>query len=217
MNYADKLVALLEADGAAVDTAPGRPTALEHFSTDLAARVLETYGALGGRGDRPTLRPGAWDIGVDGVMVELDEHLHFNRYRAATLRSDLYKELPRFPLATFRSLCEEHESACLRAGSYGGKWSNTSCERMFGPAGAKGNLSGPGAPRWRQRALYDHMKDLMPLHDGTQVARLAIWEEVPGTNATLHDILSAKVLDPARAASVRALVSARAEAGRTLL
>lgn len=212
MKLADKLAALLEADGACINAAPGRPAALDHFSSELAVRVLDAYSALGGRGDRPTLRPGAWDLEVDGVMVELDEHLHFNRYRSTTLQSNIYEELAHLPLETLKPLCEKHEDACLRAGAYGGKWSNPSCERMFGPAGTRGNLSGPGAPRWRQRALYDHMKDLMPLHDGTRIARLAIWETVPGTKATLLDVLTAKTEDPASVAGIRALVSARAEA-----
>lgn len=121
-----------------------------------------------------------WDIVFDGIAVELDEQLHFNRYRALTLGSGVYRRLPNFPAAGYATLCRQREAACLRAGSYGGKWSNPSCERQFGPAGPLGDLQGAGAPRWKQRAFYDFLKDLAPLALGLPVARLAIWEPLPG-------------------------------------
>jgi hypothetical protein len=36
------------------------------------------------------LRLSAWDLEFDGIAVELDEHLHFNRYRGLTLKSPRY-------------------------------------------------------------------------------------------------------------------------------
>ena len=41
------------------------------------------------------LRPGTWDLSfADGLVVELDEELHFNRYRLTTLQSVESMKLP---------------------------------------------------------------------------------------------------------------------------
>jgi hypothetical protein len=43
----------------------------------------------------PPLRPGAWDlVFADGLVVELDEELHFNRYRAQSLQNEWATDLP---------------------------------------------------------------------------------------------------------------------------
>lgn len=129
---------------------------------------------------------------LDGVAVEFDEHLHFNRYRRETLRSELYQLLPSFPTHTYLAFCEAHEDSCLQAGSYAGKWSNRSCEARFGPAGSHRDLSGDGAPRWKQRAFYDHLKDLSPLLVGTRMARVSIWDalaEADGVRTVAEAVL----------------------------
>jgi len=58
------------------------------------------------------------------------------------------------------------------------------CEAQFGSMGARGDLSGSGAPRWRQRAFYDYLKDLSPMVIATPMARIAIWDKITdGHNA----------------------------------
>jgi hypothetical protein len=126
----------------------------------------------------PEIHLRRWDVEFKGVAIELDEHLHFNRYRAQTLESKIYRFLPSFLLDRYRRYCLLHEEACLKAGGYGGKWSNKSCERQFGGAGEPRDLNGSGSPRWKQRAFYDFVKDLSPLLIGVKVARIAIWDEV---------------------------------------
>jgi hypothetical protein len=122
------------------------------------------------------LRP--WDMEFDGVAVELDECLHFNRYRDITLKSPSYARLPAFPLSLYRRYSLEHEAECAKAGGYGGKWSNTSSERQFGAASELRDLSGDGSPRWKQRAFYDFVKDLSPILVETIVVRVAIWDSI---------------------------------------
>jgi hypothetical protein len=63
----------------------------------------------------PTFRPDDWDLRVEGVLIELDEERHFNRYRGQTLRASAYERLEAFPLETFRAFCVQHESDCLAA------------------------------------------------------------------------------------------------------
>jgi hypothetical protein len=99
------------------------------------------YRALNGALESVRSKPGSWDLEFDGMAVELDEQLHFNRYRAITLKSEIYSCLPSFPLEAYRRYCSEYEEDCLRAGGYGGKWSNDSCVKQFGVAGSEGDLA----------------------------------------------------------------------------
>ena len=133
-----------------------------------------SWGAL----HAPEINLRRWEVEFEGVAVEFEEHLHFNRYRARTLESEIYRFLPSFPSDRYRRYCLLHEEACLKAGGYGGKWSNKSCERQFGGAGGPKDLNGSGSPRWKQRAFYDFVKDLSPLLIGVKVARIAILDEV---------------------------------------
>jgi hypothetical protein len=156
-----------------------------HLTGEYRAEAELIYARLGGNRNDFPLNLRKWDMTLHGVAVELDEQLHFNRYRLTTLDSPLYQQLPHFPLATYRGFCIDHEADCLKAGSYGGKWTNDSCEEQFGPAGTHGDLTGRGAPRWKQRAFYDFVKDLFPLATVTPVVRVAIWDEIEVTEAIL--------------------------------
>ena len=166
----------------------------------LHKSVYETYRVLGGIQDAPTIRPGNWDIEFDGVAVELDEQLHFNEYRALTLQSDLYTRLSAFPLGAYRKFCNEHQPDCIRAGSHGNRWTNSGSEAQFGPAGPLGQLAGCGAPRWKQRAFYDFVKDAAGLVSSVRVVRLSIWEPVVwgGNSGTIQDLIDHPGTDGAR-------------------
>ncbi len=147
-------------------------------SSQYRKLVFGVYRRLGGIKEEFPLELRHWDIEVDGLAVELDEELHFNRYRALTLQSPVYCNLQFFPLVEYRRYCREHESDCLKAGRYGGKWSNNSCELQFGKASNHGDLNGNGSPRWKQRAFYDLVKDLTPLLLRISVVRISIWDNL---------------------------------------
>jgi hypothetical protein len=157
----------------------------------IETEINRVYHQLGGQLDSFSLNLQKWDMEVDGVAVELDEHLHFNRYRGLTLESSLYQDLTFFLLDDYKSYCKDHESDCIRACSHVGKWSNSSCERQFGEAGPHKELTGPGAPRWKQRAFYDYVKDSLPLLGLGHLLRVSIWEEVhfKSENIPIHSIL----------------------------
>jgi len=157
--------------------APPAPR-LERLSPVGRLRVLTTYQSLGGSSTAPSLRPGAWDLAFDGdLVVELDEELHFNRYRAITLAAEWAAELPW--RETYGTLATTHERACLNAGQWGKRWTNPSCERLFGVADPPGNFGPVGAPRWKQRALYDAIKDIAVLDKrDIQLVRLATVDRV---------------------------------------
>lgn len=158
-----------------------QPPRLDVLSRELAADVLDLYRSLGGTSHRPLLRPGKWDLALEGaLLLELDEELHFNRYRQLTLERGWSRHLPwRLP---YVRLCEQYEAECLRAGSWGKRWTNPSCEAMFGLADPAGDLSTSyGAPRWKQRALYDALKDAYALEiTDHRVVRLSVYDEVSG-------------------------------------
>lgn len=129
------------------------------------------------------LRPGAWDLALaGGLVIELDEELHFNPYRARTLAEPWARNLPWRD--AYLLMCEQHEDHCLRAGSWGKRWTNESCERMFGPAAPAAHLEVVGgAPRWKQRALYDAVKDAVATVAGDpQVVWLAVHDEIGGVS-----------------------------------
>lgn len=156
-----------------------------------AERVRELYRALGGGGEEfVAFRPGPWDIVLaDGVLVELDEEQHFNRYRRTTLEPDWAETLPW--ASAFREYCDEREEAALRKAKRGGYWASPSTERMFGPAATPGEFTGNGAPRWKQRALYDAMRDALAASGEVRLARVAVWDAVG--DSTLARVLDGRV------------------------
>lgn len=209
----DGLVALLQATGHKVIAKKTRlpsPT-LTALPPELREQALECYRALQGVQSSPNLRPGAWDVLVDGVLVELDEELHFNRYRRVTLEAPAYAELALFPLANYRTFCDEHELECLKEGCGQKRWKTPSSERQFGIAGTRGDLSGAGAPRWRQRALYDFMRDLTPM-TGTwpPLARISVWDQPMGeTGLRLYDVLNRRPVSASDGEAVWELIERR--------
>lgn len=167
---------------------------MRNLPQELRPAVLDVYRRLGGVLDAPNLRTGKWDIIFeDGLLVELDEHQHFHRYRASTLATAWARRLP---------WCADYLDQCTRyEDNYQGErrigfWTNRSAERMFGPAGPIGEMDGPGAPRGRQRACYDAMKDILAAHGHVRLARLSIYDEVGGAMLG-HALLGRAHLDPA--------------------
>lgn len=173
----NRLNALLNLTSASPSVRPVPfPTRQDVSDSDYSDEVMRIYIELGGiRSDIP-LNLRSWDLEADDIAIELDEDLHFNRYRALTLESTIYARLSSFPLAEYKRYCVDHELNCISAGSYGGKWTNPSCESQFGQASANGDFSGNGSPRWKQRAFYDYVKDLTPLLYGLPLSRVSIWD-----------------------------------------
>lgn len=144
---------------------------------------------------------------VDGLVVELDEELHFNRYRLRTLQAPWSARLPWHD--AYFDFCVRQEQACLDAGKWGKRWTSPSCESMFGPPGEAGALEGAGAPRWKQRALYDAIKDLAALtSNALHLARVSVWDTVG--DVRIGDALSGGA--PIDAGRLRELVDQRTAA-----
>jgi len=170
---------LLDQAGLGATKTPPPGPRIDDLDTDVAHSILDTYRLFGGN-DAGVLRPGAWDLAVgDSLVLELDEELHFNRYRKATLEPDWARLLPW--AGDYVSLCIRMESECLSAGQWGKRWTNPSCEAMFGGADPPGLFTDHGAPRWKQRALYDAIKDgYAASRRENQVARLSVHDDIAG-------------------------------------
>lgn len=191
---------ILTRAGFAKAVGPSAPR-LETLPSETAESILDLYRALGGVLAAPVLAPGSWDLSLsDGLLVELDESFHFNRYRELTLQRPWAASLP---------WQQDYLEHCRRwerhAGTGGRRWSNDSAKRMFGGADADGTFGEFGAPRWKQRALYDAMKDAAAATRRVRLARVSIYDEVDGIR--LDDILYRKAAAPAE--SVAALVIER--------
>jgi hypothetical protein len=143
----------------------------------LSDEVMTVYRNLGGiQQDFPD-NYGRYDVVCNGLAVELDEERHFNRYRLISLNSPLYNKVSigQLDMVLYRGFCTEREPDCP---TYGGNWTNPSCERQFGPSPPRGIHGGAGPARWRQRAFYDFLKDIAVLCGGPLVVRLSIYDRV---------------------------------------
>lgn len=185
---------LLSAEGMLSERTLRVPKADDVRGSPFRDEVQDVYRQLGGI-IKPAfpLNLGRWDLEFAGIAIELDECLHFNRYRAVTLASSAYRQLSGFPLSNYRRYCSHYEDECLRGGGYGGKWSNPSCVAQFGAASPPKDLTQNGSPRWRQRAFYDFVRDLSPLIIGVNVIRVAVWDTIveDGYSRTVAEVLTA--------------------------
>jgi len=175
------LVGLLHVAGIDTSATRPKPPRLRDLLPDLQRELKQLYAAFGGDERQIAFRPGSWDLALkDGRVLELDEELHFNRYRALTLGTSWSSSLPW--RKDYLRHCETHEAICLGAGRWGSRWVSPSTVRMFGTAAVAGDLDASGgAPRWKQRALYDAIKDAAAVQDsGIKLARLSVHDEVAG-------------------------------------
>ncbi|WP_018603979.1 hypothetical protein [Mycobacterium sp. 155] len=166
--------------------------------------ILRLYHLLGGVLDAPRLRPGPWDCVLEGgLVVELDEGQHFNRYRRKTLEPAWAQQLPW--RETYMRYCMQFENVCTLERGWGSYWATVSTQQLFGPAGPPRLLDGVGSPRWKQRALYDAMRDIAAVGSGVRLARLAVYDVVGGV--PLSDALDGK--QPVDRNTLRAFVDRR--------
>lgn len=97
---------LLQAGLTRASARPGAPR-IADLPVPLAGEIFDLYHQLGGKLADPAFRPGAWDLPYSNVVVELDEDMHFNRYRALTLEARFAAVLPW--AAAYRQHAGAHE------------------------------------------------------------------------------------------------------------
>lgn len=199
----DRLGEVLRKLGFSKADKPPRPK-LAAMPPKAHEQVMGLYRALGGIRPDPPLTTGPWDSAYAGnLVVELDESAHFNRYRAITLKPEWAEYLPWH--SVYVTYTTEFEDVCLKDRGWGGYWTNTSAERMFGPPGTPHDLDGAGSPRWKQRALYDAMRDINALQGEVRLVRLSVYDDLGGVPLGL--VLSGKA--PLDTDALRALIDER--------
>jgi len=197
----DTLCELLDSHGRVTDRVVRVPKLADLKISKWNSEADNIYRKLGGLLETFPLNLRKWDIEFNGQAIELDEQLHFNRYRYYTLDSVAYNSLNAFPKVRYQEYCTVYENECFKAGKYGGKWSNPSCDKQYGLASLPGDLREPGPSRWKQRAYYDFIKDLSPLIIGIQVIRMSIWDclDEDGVSRRVIDALNAPSSKTAKA------------------
>lgn len=157
----------------------------------LVNEVSRIWKKLGGQGEDHPLEFGGWDLLFAGLIVELDEEQHFNRYRNTTLGSFLYHIFNGCDITDYTKYCVIHEPDCLRKSSWGKYWTSPSSEKYFGHPGFNGNLTENGSPRWKQRAFYDYLRDVFAISYQIRLVRVSIYDKliICGRIRTIGELL----------------------------
>jgi len=160
-------------------------------TSEFHSEIMDTYKVLGGIQEDYPVNMGKWDISTKNFNLELDEQLHFNRYRNSTLTSKLYKQLKGVDTDTYIAYCKNYEQKCINAGAYGKKWTTNGSEVQFGISNKPGNLEGNGSARWKQRAFYDYLKDISYLVTNKLTIRISIYDTFiyKGNTITIEEAL----------------------------
>ncbi|MFL0684916.1 MAG: hypothetical protein ACJLTB_17160 [Algoriphagus aquaeductus] len=132
---------------------------------------------LGGNGTLPLLEKLKFDFKIGRQLILWDEELHFNRYRLATFRSEMYQELS-FPFVeSYKRLCRTYEKEALKAGMPQRIWSGPPVAgNLFGKASDPGDFSGHGASGWKLLAYNSAQIDLQTRIHGFKLLRLNPYE-----------------------------------------
>lgn len=141
-------------------------------------QLQQVYESLGGIGARPCIEIKGYQMTFGKFVVELDDQLHFNKYRLITLRNDIYEQLHGIDVNKFRMYCRKFEKECLKSGTSKGIWTNNQAEKCFGPAETPGDLGLNGASGWKLFAYQQFVKDLFAARHKVRLLRLSIWDEI---------------------------------------
>lgn len=201
-----RALAALLTKGGWVQVTPPRLPRIADLDFTQRDRIGGLYDLLDGYPDHfDRARPGGWDLAFDTpggpLLVELDEEQHFNRYRALTL--DATSDLGIPWSQPYQAYCRDREAALLPGWGRGKRWTNPSAARFFGDPDVPGHFAGVGAPRWRQRAFYDAVKDVLA---NRRLARISVHDTFDG-NGTVETLLRRP--DPAHSGALQALIASR--------
>jgi len=139
---------------------------------------IESYRSLGGIAVYPEIKFTAPLLEFGRFCVILDESIHFNRYRAKTLRASFYENLTSFPLIKYRSYCRKYEVECIKVGTSNSVWTNDEAERHFGPSQQSGDLGLNGSSGWKFTAFKDFATDLIARQRKIRLIRIAVWDDL---------------------------------------
>ncbi|HEY8400317.1 MAG TPA: hypothetical protein VIK89_03590 [Cytophagaceae bacterium] len=152
----------------------------------LYDEAQETYVELGGKGSFP-VDPAPYAIELENAAIILDDDLHFNRYRAITLRSQVYQKIKTVQVDNYKRFCRQFESECIKAGIAGDRWTNQRSESFFGLSQQeRGDLSGNGSAEWKYKAFRDYLTDLANVIFKHKVIRISIYDNLMVNNQLIQ-------------------------------
>jgi hypothetical protein len=166
-----------------------KPTFNDYKNSIYYKNLLEIYKKLNGKQEEIAFHISKYDCAYNGIIVELDEENHFNRYRVITLENPIYNQNTTMRKDDYLNFSSLFENECCTHGKY---WNTSSSDRLFGSSDPNGLFLKKGSSRWRQRAFYDLLKDHIPFILKIPVIRLSIYEclNYNGHLITINEILT---------------------------
>ncbi len=153
-------------------------TSLELKGTFDEKVCLETYKDLGGLLSSAEIKFEVPFLEFGRFCVLLDEPIHFNRYRAKTLRSPFYDGLSSFPAMKYRTYCRNYEVECLKVGTSNPFWTNKEAEHHFGASQQSGDLGLSGSAGWKMMAYKDFLIDVLCRKRKIRMLRISVWDDL---------------------------------------
>ncbi len=141
--------------------------------------VEEVFESLGGR--EMTIPSNMhYHLQYKELLIQLDDELHFNRYRKTTLESKVYHDHLGFKVLDYKTNCRINEKDCIKAGLAPGFWTNIESEYIFGKSEEPGDLSAErnGGSGWKLRAWRDYLQDISGYILGFKVLRISVYDKI---------------------------------------
>ncbi|NVJ86102.1 MAG: hypothetical protein HWE15_07335 [Algoriphagus sp.] len=178
MHLMTRQLDLILKDGGAGYEAEFELPVVSHYLDEKGKSFLtEIFSDLGGEGSIPLFEKIKLDFRINRQLILWDTEVHFNRYRLASLRSELYSEFNFSFVDSYKRLCRTYEKDAIKAGLQVRVWNGPPfAERLFGKANEPGDFSGNGAAGWKLQAYNDSQIDLLTRIHGYKIIRLCPYE-----------------------------------------
>ncbi len=150
---------------------------LQHFG--FYESVLKIYHEMGGQNQQFPVRIARETLLIDEkLIIVIDDHSHFNRYRLITLRSGIYSSLIGVDAEKYRRFCRMHEKECLKSGLLTENWANAKSIEYFGQPADPGDFFGNGSPGWKLKAFEDFMLDIIAMIKKMELIRISCYDTI---------------------------------------
>ncbi len=155
---------------------PGKDQILNSRYSDFAKEIIKELGS----NEFHMPYDLHYHMEYNGILIQFDDELHFNRYRKLTLESDFYKEYKGFNTMSYKTYCRNSEKECIKAGLSRDIWENMESKSIFGPSEEPGDLSleRNGSSGWKLRAWRDFLQDLSGEILGFKVLRISVYDKI---------------------------------------
>lgn len=178
-NTLENIAELLAAEGNRAFAEKEETVRKPAFPETIQQQLQEIYQDLEGIGDWqeiPVNIPAG--IQLNDTRLVIDDALHFNRYRAITLRAEFYESSSLFNLASYKRYCRAEETACLKQGKPIDRWTSRFAEAHFGKPSTPGDFFHTGSPAWRLRAFQDTLSDAAAKAGLFKLKRVSVHDRV---------------------------------------